>query len=145
MGHHLCQEHLKVVSTMSGQASARIILVTFESHDDKLKLFKYLDRLRSGGIGISNDLSQLQRQQIKDANTKGFIAYFKICVLCKRPKRVNTSDRPWADGEIRRGVRTLDDRNREYFRRQDGVESNEASLNALDTESPTPPSPNVVK
>ena len=91
------------------RSSPRMTLVTFESHDDKLKLFKYRDSLRSSGIRISDDLSPFQRQQIKDANTKGYIAYFKNGILCKRPKRNPTSDRPRADGEIRRGVRTLDD------------------------------------
>lgn len=49
----------------------------FKNPDDKFKLFKYRDHLRTAGIRLSNDLTYLQRQQLKELNNRGLRGYFK--------------------------------------------------------------------
>ncbi|KAH3795533.1 hypothetical protein DPMN_149088 [Dreissena polymorpha] len=65
-------------------------LVPFSRSNDKFKLFKYRDMLRAKGIRISNDLSYLQRQQLKEVNKKGLVGYFKNGELCTKRKSDNS-------------------------------------------------------
>ena len=102
----------------------RMVIMKFERFNDKLKLFKYRGILRDKSIRISNDLSYTQRQMIKNANQQGQRAYFKNGRLCK----VSKSSKSYAD-VTKRGVRTLDDRNREQLRQRSSAE---CSSNAAD-------------
>ena len=68
----------------------RMVLVQFSRSNYKFKLFKYRDTLRVKGIRISNDLSYLQRQQLKEVKKKGLIGYFKNGQLCTKRKSDNS-------------------------------------------------------
>lgn len=97
----------------SQQGKPRMVLLKFKDSATKFKLFKYRDRLRANGLRISNDLTFLQREQIKVANEKGLFAYFKNGILHTEPRRNSRDQRP---REVKRAKRTLDDRNRELLR-----------------------------
>ena len=60
-----------------GKSKTRLVIVSFKSEHDKLNLFKYRDKLRQIGIRVSNDLSYMQRQQLKHLNRRGLAGYFK--------------------------------------------------------------------
>lgn len=55
----------------------RMVIAKFENSDDKFEIFKFREVLRGRGIRVSNDLSFLQRKQVKEARKKGLLAYFK--------------------------------------------------------------------
>ncbi|KAH3738561.1 hypothetical protein DPMN_045199 [Dreissena polymorpha] len=55
----------------------RMIIAKFRNSDDNFELFKFRDALRRKGIRVSNDLSFLQRKQVKEARLRGLIGYFK--------------------------------------------------------------------
>lgn len=54
-----------------------MVIVEFANHDDKYKLFAHRDNLRAKGIRISNDISYIKRQTLKDLRKKGLTVYFK--------------------------------------------------------------------
>ncbi|KAH3774101.1 hypothetical protein DPMN_175472 [Dreissena polymorpha] len=54
-----------------------MVIVKFKDSNQKFEIFNHRDALRVKGIRISNDLSFLQRQQIKKAKRCGLGAYFK--------------------------------------------------------------------
>lgn len=56
---------------------ARMVIVEFTRSKDKFTLFKYRDKLRESGIRLANDLTYIQRKQLKDARDKGLNGYFK--------------------------------------------------------------------
>ena len=122
------QEHINILSaTRIGNkptGKPRMVIVKFENFNDKLKLFSSRESLRAKGIRISNDLSYTQRQMIKSAYDQGFNAHFRNGKLIKEPILNNR--------EHRRGVRTLDDRNRQYLR------ANNNSVDVLTECSETP-------
>lgn len=55
----------------------RMVIVEFANPDDKFQLFKYRDALRAKGIRISNDISYIKRQKLKDLRKRGLSGYFK--------------------------------------------------------------------
>lgn len=61
----------------TNQGNDRMVIVQFANSHDKFRLFKFRDKLRIKGIRISNDLSFLQRQELKQAKLKGLNGYFK--------------------------------------------------------------------
>ena len=94
-----------------GNAKPKMVIAEFDKLENKLKLFKSRDALRKKGIRISSDLGYMQRQIIKRENDIGFRAYFKNGKLFRSRK-----EPPKQSGNTGRGVRTLDDRNREQLR-----------------------------
>ncbi|KAH3873383.1 hypothetical protein DPMN_036617 [Dreissena polymorpha] len=70
----------------------RMIIAKFRNSDDKFELFKFRDALRRKGIRLSNDLSFLQRKQVKEARLRGLIGYFKngkLVIFKPDPKKSN--------------------------------------------------------
>jgi len=67
------------------------VIIKFKSADDKFKLFGYITQLREDGIRISNDLSYLQRQKLRELSLQGLGGYFKGGNLVTFPKPVNTN------------------------------------------------------
>ncbi|KAH3884054.1 hypothetical protein DPMN_008025 [Dreissena polymorpha] len=49
-------------------SKTRMVLVNFEHYADKLKLLGNRDTLRNNNIRSANDLTDWQRQQIKELN-----------------------------------------------------------------------------
>ncbi|KAH3701756.1 hypothetical protein DPMN_076751 [Dreissena polymorpha] len=54
----------------------RIVIVKLKYSNQKFEIFNHRDALRKKGKRVSNDLSFLQRQQIKKAKRCGLEAYF---------------------------------------------------------------------
>jgi hypothetical protein len=59
------------------EGEPRMVVAKFENCEKKFEIFKFREALREKGIRISNDLSFLQRKQVKEAKQRGLIAYFK--------------------------------------------------------------------
>jgi hypothetical protein len=90
----------------TNQGNDRMVIVQFANSDDKFRLFKFRDKLRIKGIRISNDLSFLQRQELKQAKLKGLNGYFKGNKLVTYSK-VNPGSEP-RPRVFRRGTRQSD-------------------------------------
>ena len=90
-----------------------MVIVKFANTENKFELFKHRVVLRQKKIRISNDLTYIQRQQLKEAKQQGYNAYFKNGELHKSQKENTEGNR------FRGRPRTLDDRNRQYLSRQD--------------------------
>jgi len=101
----------KRVGSKTGD-KVRMVVVKFVNVDEKFKIFKYRESLREKGIRVSNALGAIQRQIIRDENAKGYRAYFKSGKLYTELMVNNQNTN-------RRGVRTLDDRNREQLRNRE--------------------------
>ena len=68
----------KRVGIKSGDMDdARMVIAYFERFEDKSKLFKHRNELRQCGISIANDLTYMQRQQLKEVRQRGLFGYFK--------------------------------------------------------------------
>ena len=104
----------KRVGRKTGE-KVRMVVVKFENVDEKFRVFKYRDSLREKGIRVSNALGVIQRQIIRDENAKGYRAYFKNGKLFTE-LMVNNQD------TCRRGLRTLDDRNREQLSNRETID-----------------------
>ena len=53
------------------------IILRLYRQSDKLQIIKARDRLRRKGIGVSNDHTQAQREELRDLRTKGKFGVFK--------------------------------------------------------------------
>jgi len=98
-----------------GQTEAgkpRMVIVEFDNLENKLKIFKCREKLRVKSVRVASDLGYMHRQIIRRESEKGFRAYFKSGKLHRVPKPAPESN-PRSN---RRGVRTLDDRNRQNLR-----------------------------
>lgn len=54
----------------------RMMIVTFRYSDDKFRIYSGREKLRERGIRVSDDLTQRQRQQLKELKQKGYTGYF---------------------------------------------------------------------
>lgn len=75
------------------EGDSRMIVVKFKNEDDKFRLFKYREILRGNKIRISNDLSFMQRQKLKEVKESGLKGYFKGGKLITLPAKANQTQR----------------------------------------------------
>lgn len=67
----------RIGSKEENSENTRMVIAEFSNADDKFKLFKYRDVLREKGIKISNDISFMKRQKLKELRERGIIGYYK--------------------------------------------------------------------
>ncbi|KAH3843089.1 hypothetical protein DPMN_116596 [Dreissena polymorpha] len=68
----------------------RMIIAKFRNSDGKFEIIKFRDAFRRKGIRVSNDLSFLQRKQIKEARLIGLVGYYingKLVTIKPDPKK----------------------------------------------------------
>ena len=88
----------------------RMVIAKFLNYENIImifELFKHRNVLRNKSIRISNDLTYLQRQQVKQARQRGVSAYFKDGKLCTfslnhRPTNTRIVKRPTRPSERER-------------------------------------------
>lgn len=89
-GDELFDENTVVSARRVGKVNEnepRLVIVKFKCADDKFKLLNYREKLRENGIRLSNDLSYIQRQQLKELKKRGYNGYFKAGRLIRVPKK----------------------------------------------------------
>ncbi len=94
----------------SDRVKPRPIIAKFCVTDDKITALKHRSALKDSDIGIANDLTKLQREELSNLRSNGMDAYYKNGKLITKP-----SDRP-DDSQLPR-------RGRRYVRARPGTPS----------------------
>ena len=88
-------------------SKSRMVVVKFANAYSKSKIFASRDQLRAKGIRVSNDLTQFQRQKLKELSQRGIFGYYKNGILHQREPKSNTNSRTFVHAK-RRGNQSME-------------------------------------